>query len=480
MVFRLETTTPTERKSESRRMDAHRLIPESPQHDELRGFLAQLYGELITRPYPPMDVIGRFLRTRAKVSGSPGRFLAASASAMLRARIRLLTQFQWAGRSEPAFEWPEPQAVPDAVSPEDEPRIAMVRWLMEDCGAGADDALRLVNAAFEAVGEKCPEENADLAEFAARLEKDADLSNAPPVVRESAEWSIARDLVERWTKRFGAAEARGLFESMGRPAPLDIRVNRLKTKRRHVIGALNDNHVPCEASQWSRDGVRVLKKANLHPLTAYAEGWFEVQDEGSQLVSLAVGPQPGWRVLDACAGGGGKALHLAGLMRNRGEIFAHDASAERMEGLRKRLGRAAASCIRLVEPGHAADQGPYDAVLIDAPCLGFGTLRRSPELMLRGALQQRMNEATALQRECIKTYAPLVSEGGVLVYAVCSFEAEETFAHLRIIEDMGFQPSSLNHVPVFPRALSRRHDVTLLPTRHQTDGFLIARFVRMS
>ncbi len=461
-------------------MDAHRLIPESPRHDQLRGWLSQLYRELIVQPYPPMDVIGRFLRTQARISGSPGRFLAASASAMLRARIRLLTLLQWADRKVPAFEWEEAQAVPEAIPSEREALFAMIRWLMEDCGAKPDDAVRLVIAALRASGGENHEDAADLQEFAIRLSRDPDLTMAPGVVRESARWSIARDLVERWAQRFGPDKATALFESMGRPAPLDVRVNRLKTKRRHVVGAFNENQIPCEASKWSRDGVRVLKKANLRPLASYNDGWFEVQDEGSQLVSLALSPQPGWRVLDACAGGGGKSLHMATLMHNQGEVFAHDASEERLEGLRKRLGRAGTSCIRLQKPGTSRDKSPYDSVLIDAPCLGFGTLRRSPELMLRGSLADRLKETAALQRECIETYAPLVKKGGALVYAVCSFEPEETFDQLQIIEKMGFRPFRLNQASLFPGTLSPKHTVTLLPSVHQTDGFFIARYVRAS
>lgn len=459
-----------------------RTAPESPRHDELRAYLLQLCAELLPSPYPPADVIGRFLRQHPSVKGSPGRFLAASASAMMRARVRTLTLWQWADRKEPLFDWPEPMAPPAALSPHAEAAVAMVRWLREECDSTPEDALRLTDSALAIAGREGPFSEpavrAAAADWIARRERDPYLENAPDIVRASARWSVPRDLAERWTARFGDEGARDLFASLGRPAPLDLRANTLRTKRRDLLALLRESAVAARECPWSKDGVRLAHKANLknHPL--FREGFFEIQDEGSQLVSLALSPQPGWRVLDACAGGGGKTLHLAAMMSNKGEVFANDATPERLDGLRARLGKSGASCIRMIEPGTAAAHGPYDGVLIDAPCLGFGTLRRAPELFWRGPLQARIAETTALQRECVRTYAPLVRPGGVLVYAVCSFEPEETTDILRDMRSLGFRPDRLSDAPFFPKNLVRGHDATVLPSTHETDGFYMARFVK--
>lgn len=458
--------------------------PESERHDDLRGYLLSLYAALVSSQAPPADTIGRFLRMNPSLRGAPGRFLAASASAMLRARVRTLTAWQWADRDAPLFDWPEPMAPPAVLAPADEAAAAMGRWLMEDCGSHPDDALRLTRAAL-VVAVRDPlfsaeEPASTAAEWIGRFARDPHLSRAPELVQTSARRSVPRDIVERWRARFGPRGADALFESLRRPAPLDLRANTLKAKRRDVLAMLREAGIAGHDCPWSRDGIRLAHKANVKGLPQFRDGLFEIQDEGSQLVALALSPSPGWRVLDACAGGGGKTLHLAALMANKGEIFANDSSEERLEGLRRRLGKSGASCVRFLAPGEAAGRGPYDAVLVDAPCLGFGTLRRSPELMWRGALSARIADATTLQKECLAAYAPLVKPGGVLVYAVCSFEPEETTAMGKEIARMGFRPDRLAGAQHFPRSLSKSHDATLLPSEHDTDGFYMARFVKAS
>lgn len=470
-------------------------LPESPRHDDLRGHLLELYARTTATPVPPDQLVARYFRLRRNLPPGARAFLGATVYALLRRRIRTLLLHQWAGRESANFDWPDSTVIPPVLAPFEEAALALCRWMMEDIAAPADKAVALARAALEAaLARPLPEgefeppplgnPHALLKGFAARISNDPQLANAPEELRRSASLSMPHTILARWSARFGAKQADALARAMGETAPLDIRVNRLRGTREQCaerLRALGSDSTP---TQWSTDGLRLAAKANLFRTTLFEEGWFEVQDEGSQLVAFALDPRPGWRVLDACSGGGGKSLHLGALMKNRGEIFAHDLDASRLENQRKRLRRAGLHNVRLLEPGTAAQHAPYDAVLIDAPCLGFGTLRRNPDMAWRAPLAQRLDEMTAIQRECLREYGALLKPGGVLVYATCSLEPEETTA---LVENIGaivpdLAPSPLlqpfEHHAIAGLARGKQWTVTLLPSVHSTDGFFIARLQR--
>jgi len=471
-------------------------IPRSPRHDDLRARLMELYALVVALPVPSDQVIATYFRHHRQLPPGARGFLAATAYALLRQRVRLMHQWQWAGLQSPRFPWDDPGEIPRALPPGAEGALAVLRWLMEDMAAPRTEALKLVASALDAAATWPPnrefpddprppgtaEALNSLRPWSEDLEADRDLRHAPPEVQLAARLSLPGDMLARWVARFGEEETAKLAKALAEPAPLDLRANSLKGTRDELAKKLEALEYPTLKTLLSPHGLRVIKKANLFKLDLFDEGLFEVQDEGSQLVALGLDPKPNWRVLDACAGGGGKTLHLAALMENRGEIFAHDTDAERLEPARKRLRRAGIHNVRFAEPGQAAAVGPFDAVLIDAPCLGLGTLRRNPGLAWRGPLQRRLGEVEALQRACLESYAPLVKPGGSLLYAVCSFEAEETLDLLPVIEAMGFKPS-----PLGPRLVRNGvrdlaeglHHLTLLPHVHGTDGFFMARFERL-
>jgi len=155
-----------------------------------------------------------------------------------------------------------------------------------------------------------------------------------------------------------------------------------------------------------------------------------------------------------------------------------------LEESRERVRRSTAQNVRLLEPGGAAAVGPFDGVLVDAPCLGLGTLRRNPDLAWRGDLGARLSEVKALQRDCLTQYAPLVRPGGVLLYATCSFEPEETdlMADWFEGEFPEFSPSPLAGALKFHGikglAAPGAARLTMLPHEHDTDGFYMARWER--
>lgn len=257
------------------------------------------------------------------------------------------------------------------------------------------------------------------------------IAAAPPWVRgDYPEWldaSLARAFGEDRAEE-GA--------SLAAPAPLDLRVNTLKTTRDKLIAALGESPKltePPSPTPYAPDGVRIpWKQGRTFPWAteqSFLKGWFEVQDEGSQLAALLSGAAPGMQVADVCAGGGGKTLALAALMQNKGQIFAYDVDGRRLAPLKERADRAGVRNLQIRTPMRTRDalqdlRGRMDVVFVDAPCTGSGTWRRSPDSKWRlrpNALAKRLEE----QRQALALAAPLVKPGGRLVYVTCSVLPEE-------------------------------------------------------
>ncbi len=276
-------------------------------------------------------------------------------------------------------------------------------------------------------------------------------------------------------------ESVSLLEAMNQSPPLTLRVNALKATRESCLRELQKRGYECAPTTLSPMGIQLAKRTNLFSLDLFREGWFEVQDEGSQLISLLLDPKPNWRVADVCAGGGGKTLHLASLMKNRGEIFAFDVSSPRLENLKKRAKRSGIHNVRAqVLPPNAVPQlllGQMDAILIDAPCSGTGVLRRNPDAKWKITVEM-VQELATKQREIITHYAPLLKRGGRLVYATCSLMAQENEqvveAFLREHTDYraGEAPVILQRYGL--SKLAEGNYMKLLPHRHGCDGFVAA------
>ncbi len=282
-------------------------------------------------------------------------------------------------------------------------------------------------------------------------------------------------------------ESAALLEALNQPPPLTLRVNTLKATREACLAELQKRGFECAPTALSPMGIQLAKRANLFSLDLFREGWFEVQDEGSQLISLLLDPKPNWRIADVCAGGGGKTLHLAGLMKNRGEIFAFDVVAPRLENLKKRARRSGIHNVRtqVLQP-HELPQnllGQMDAILIDAPCSGTGVLRRNPDAKWK-ITPETVKEMATKQREIIAHYSALLKPGGRLVYATCSLMAEE---NERIVESFlneneGFRASAAG--AILQRyglaKLAEGNFMRLLPHKHDCDGFFAAVMEKIS
>ncbi len=265
------------------------------------------------------------------------------------------------------------------------------------------------------------------------------------------------------------------------PAPLDLRVNSLRTTREAAQAALAAEGLQATPTPLSPWGLRIADRRPVTSGQAFQTGLVEIQDEGSQLVAALLAPEPDHRVVDWCAGAGGKTLAIAAAMANRGHITACDVSAPRLAAATQRLRRAGAFNVErhLVTPGdkwlkrHA---GTAHRVLVDAPCTGTGTWRRNPDARTR-LTEQTLTELTAKQADILHDAARLVRTGGRLVYATCSLlpaENEAQIDHfLQTHPDFAVLPLAAAWPwptePPCPGPYLR-----LTPLHHETDGFFAA------
>jgi len=299
----------------------------------------------------------------------------------------------------------------------------------------------------------------------------------PAVANDLPDW-----LWDRVGAAYGDAERVALSRAWLAPAPFDLRVNPLKTTRDQALAALADDGFAAAPTPYSPLGIRIAGRVSLTQHPWLADGRLEVQDEGSQLVGYVVAPKRADMVVDFCAGAGGKTLLLGALMRSQGRLYAFDVANKRLANLSPRLKRSGLSNVHPQLLANERDTrvkrlaGKIDRVLVDAPCTGFGTLRRNPDLKWRQP-ESALAELTAKQAAILAAAATLVKPGGRLVYATCSVLPEENEAI--VAQFLGDHPT---FVPGDAAADLARANIALdtgpmlklLPHRHGCDGFFAA------
>lgn len=317
-----------------------------------------------------------------------------------------------------------------------------------------------------------------------RAELPADL---PVYQRIALEYSHPEWLVKRWLKEYGEEETRKMAAANNDPPPVTVRVNRLRTSRQELILKLQayDPKVEVLSSPVVPEGLQIDGAGNAAHSSFFREGLYTVQDESSMLAALAVAPDPGERILDACAAPGGKTAHLAELMDNRGEIVAcdiHEHKIKLIEENAKRLG------INIIHPvqsdartlGERFDGQGFDRVLVDAPCTGFGVIRRKPDIKW-SKQESDITAVAAIQLAILTAVSPLVRPGGVLVYSTCTVEEEENEGLIRLFlaehPEFSLDPALAQ---ALPETVAHQYDlgrgfVQILPHHLGGDGFFIAR-----
>lgn len=242
-------------------------------------------------------------------------------------------------------------------------------------------------------------------------------------VRESVpDW-----LYDYGHKEFGA-EWDKILHALNEPAEVFIRANTLCGTREELIRKLQKEEIEVEAVPELPAGLKLLARKNLASSESFKQGFFEVQDGASQKVAPLLRVEPGMRVIDACAGGGGKSLHLAALMKNRGKIISMDVHAWKLESLKERARRNHVDIIetRVIDSDktiHSFEK-TADRVLLDVPCSALGVLRRNPDTKWKLTPEEVQNILT-LQSQILQNYSQMVKPGGMLVYATCSLMPAE-------------------------------------------------------
>ena len=303
--------------------------------------------------------------------------------------------------------------------------------------------------------------------------------------------AVANDLPEWFEPYLDRVFGKGLEQEMvalNASAPTDLRVNLLKADRATARRALAAEGAMAEPTPWSPIGLRLNGRVPLGGLAAFKDGIVEVQDEGSQITALLVDARPAMRVVDFCAGAGGKSLALAAQMANRGKLVACDVSAHRLDQATGRLRRGGVGNVERRALTSERDKwvkrhaGGFDRVLVDAPCLGIGAWRRNPGDKWR-VTEADLANLIGRQQDILRSAARLVCPGGRLVYATCSLLREENEAQAEAFLAVSPEFSVIPAGQVWKETIggavpgSDRY-LRLTPAQHGTDGFFVAIFER--
>jgi 16S rRNA (cytosine967-C5)-methyltransferase len=280
-----------------------------------------------------------------------------------------------------------------------------------------------------------------------------------------------RESIPDWLDEIGYDELgdrwEGELHALNQTAPLCIRVNTLKTTHAAVAEFLHSEGIGLSTVPDVPDAIIIDSKKNLKNSYAYKSGWFEIQDISSQQVAPMLDPRPGMTVIDACAGAGGKTLHIAAIMQNKGEIIAIDLYPEKLKELESRARRNGAANIKAVVYNEGME-GNYraeaDRVLLDVPCSATGVLRRNPDTKWK-LKPEELTRLMGVQQDILSRYSIMVKKGGLLVYATCSILPSE---NERQVE---------NFLADFP-SFEKLSEIKISPQRSEGDGFYICKLIR--
>jgi 16S rRNA (cytosine967-C5)-methyltransferase len=422
----------------------------------------ELLASIHTGTAPADRAAHEFFRARRYIGGGDRREILALTYAVLRARARL---DWWIDRAWPA----------DDPRSDDIDRLRVIAALLLIDGWNADRVAGSFDGGQYRPAPLSREERALARSLAGQA---LDHADQPDWVRyEYPEWLDA-PLRDALGPAF-ETEMRALMTE----AATDIRVNALKADREAAIRALEAEKVEARPTSFSPWGLRVAGRPPLASLEVFKSGAIEVQDEGSQLVALLTDARPGQRVVDFCAGAGGKTLAIAAQMKNKGHIVACDVLEGRIMRASTRLRRAGVHNVERRalsterDPWVKRHAAAFDRVLVDAPCSGSGTWRRNPDQKWRLAATD-LDELLALQESILKSAARLVKQGGRLIYATCALLPAENEGQIqRFLETHDkFRVVSIAEVwrsMIGGDCPAEGDFLRLSPSRHGTDGFFV-------
>ena len=288
--------------------------------------------------------------------------------------------------------------------------------------------------------------------------------NIPPFIRCGASPWLFHELASS----YGDTKAAELSSVLNEPAPFTVRVNLLKTTRDALLERWKTLY-DAEPCSYSKTGIRFRQRIAVTAFPEFKEGLFEIQDEGSQLVSELIQPKSGEQVLDYCSGSGGKSLAIAPSMGGRGQIYLHDIRPQILHEARRRLRRAGVQNAQFLAPGHprlSSLKNKIDWVFADVPCSGSGTYRRNPDMKWKGS-GEMMTELIQKQREIFGQALSYVRPGGKIVYATCSLFKRENEQQVDFF------------LKTFPVELTAA-PLSIFPEPNGPDGFFGALFCKQT
>jgi 16S rRNA (cytosine967-C5)-methyltransferase len=309
-----------------------------------------------------------------------------------------------------------------------------------------------------------------------------------PVYALAIEKSYPAWLAKRWVDRFGFKEAEALCDATNSIPPICLRTNTLKTTRGELMQSLEAQVEQMEPTVYAPDGISINYPQNpIAHMDVFKKGWFQVQDEAAQLVTLLLDPRPDEDILDACAGLGGKTGHIAQQMNNHGTLIAMDNSVDKLSRLETQMDLLGVSIVSTIhqdlnDSSKTQSFKYFDRILLDAPCTGLGVLRRNPDTKWN-ASKKNLKRFGDRQVKLIESLASLLKVSGVLVYAVCSVEPEENEAVIKkfmkqnpgyaLDQDPGKLPQS------FCSRIENKPLIKTYPYFKNMDGFFMARLKRI-
>ena len=412
---------------------------------------AMLLTNLLDFNSPADAKLGDFFRNNRELGTKDRAFVAESVYGVLR-RLRYLSAV----------------TANDANDPDDARKLILA-WLLRVQG--------------KSIRELEPILNEQQTEWAHTIKAKSTQDFPLPVQADVRDW-----LWIKLVAQYGESEALTICRSMFDQAALDLRVNTIKGTREEVLArmlaenTIKDNVI--EVTPHSPIGIRMGARLNISKHVLFEAGKIEVQDEGSQLLAYLVAPKRGQMVADFCAGAGGKTLAIGALMKNTGRLYAFDISEKRLFNLGKRLKRSGLSNLHAQvissenDPKLKRLNGKFDRVLVDAPCSGFGTLRRNPDLKWRFE-ETDIAELNIKQTNILARAAKLTKTGGRLIYATCSLlnDENEAIAEAFLAANPDFKLVPANSVLSHQQIKLDTGDyLKLLPHLHGTDGFFAAVF----